>query len=264
MIRRLFPYYGAKHRTSSVYPAPRHGRIVEPFAGSAAYSHRYGEELEVVLVEKNPRVAAIWRWLLTVSEDEFMSLPGLDTFDHIDETGLPEGPAREFVRQWCSVATPSGRNTVSSAVKFNISKDWSAFTESKKSRFFDDIRKIRHWEIVEGDFSDAPDIVATWYIDPPYQIGGEHYRWTGADVGVDFEFLSRWSRSRRGDVIVCEGDGAEWMDFDPLKSCTDHTSHDRGLGTKNRVELIWYARDGVKIEGWNVGSFASPGQESLF
>ena len=218
----------------------------------------------MILIEKNQRIAEIWRWLLTVSEDEFLSLPGVDTFDHIEETGLPDGPAREFVRQWCSEASPTGKNKVTSMMKSGFEPGWYNFTTKNQLFIMSLIEKIRHWKIIEGDYQSAPDVRATWYIDPPYQFGGESYPKNCKTRDLDFGALATWAKSRRGDVIVCEGDGANWMDFDPFKSCTDHTSHDGGLGSKKRQELIWYARDGVKIDGWNVGSFASPGQESLF
>ncbi len=263
VIRRLFPYYGAKHAYSASYPAPRHGLIVEPFAGSAAYAHRWGENNEVILIEKNPRIAAIWRWILEVSEDEFLSLPGVDTFDHIDQTGLPDGPAREYVRQWCADASPNGQNKVTSMTSAAVGRKY-VFDTKHKPEIMASIKKIRHWQIIAGGYDTAPDVRATWYIDPPYQFGGEHYPKNCKTRDLDFDSLATWAKARRGDVIVCEGNGADWMDFDVLRSCKDNTDKGQGFGQSQRQELIWYSRDGAKVEGWNVASYAQPDQGVLF
>lgn len=252
MIKRLFPYYGAKHLYAKNYPAPRHGHIVEPFAGSAGYSHFWGDKNNVTLVEKNPRIAAIWRWLTSVSEDEFMSLPGVDTFNHIDETNLSEGPGREFVRQWCSISAPRGANTVSPLIKDQVAQRLYSFGTEHKSIVWQNVRKVRHWKVIEGDYSNAPDAYATWFIDPPYQVGGDYYLRDCKAKYLDFAALADWSRARMGDVIVCEGDGATWLDFDELRRAKKPRSRGNkaadGFGEKNRRrELIWYSRDGVRV-----------------
>jgi hypothetical protein len=54
-LRPFFSYYGSKHRIIDKYPAPVHGRIVEPFAGSAAYATRY-YWLPVTLYDANPKI----------------------------------------------------------------------------------------------------------------------------------------------------------------------------------------------------------------
>jgi hypothetical protein len=43
--------------------------IIEPFAGSAGYATGYPDR-EVVLVERAPHIAALWRWLISASVDE--------------------------------------------------------------------------------------------------------------------------------------------------------------------------------------------------
>jgi hypothetical protein len=49
---------------------------VEPFAGSAGYSLRYPSH-NVVLVERDPLIAATWRYLLRVSAAEILALPDI-------------------------------------------------------------------------------------------------------------------------------------------------------------------------------------------
>jgi hypothetical protein len=76
------------------------------------------------------------------------------------------------------------------------------------------VEKIRHWTVFLGDYHDAPDIEATWFIDPPYQYGGQWYE--ESNKYIDFTGLSSWCQSRKGQVIVCENTKANWMDFRPL------------------------------------------------
>lgn len=265
MMRRFFPYYGAKHSCARMYPAPRFGHIVEPFAGSAAYSHLWGAENEVTLIEKNPRVAAIWEWLIGVSEDELASLPGIDEFEHIDETGLGDGPAREFLRQWCAMAASGGQNRVTAMMKSEMTAGWWCFDSKHRRAFADNLGNIRHWRVVCGDYSFAIDCgKSTWFVDPPYIIGGEHYAGKGCkSSALDYGALAAWCSSRWGDVIVCEGDGADWLPFSRLKDSPGKRTAS-GFGATARSELVWYRRDGATVEPWNIGSFCAPGQETLF
>ncbi len=48
--------------------------------------------------------------------------------------------------------------------------------------------KIRHWQFKHADYLDAPNIEATWFIDPPYFKGGEHYIHNTKDL--DFVLLA--------------------------------------------------------------------------
>lgn len=278
MMRRFFPYYGAKHSCARMYPAPRFGHIVEPFAGSAAYSHLWGADNEVTLIEKSPRVAAIWEWLINVSEDELMSLPGVDEFEHIDETGLAEGPAREFLKQWCNESSVGGRPSVSTRMEAQSRAGAWCFDSKHSRTFAANLRHIRHWRVVCGEYHSSLDCIAgalpytpsrtrakaTWFIDPPYQRGGEWYEPKSCKASaLDFQALSAWCSSRWGDVIVCEGDGADWLPFGRLKTATEKRNIS-GFGSTQRIEMVWYRRDGATVEPWNIGSFCAPGQETLF
>jgi hypothetical protein len=40
----------------------------------------------------------------------------------------------------------------------------------------ENIYKIRHWKIVNGDYTCIDNIECSWFIDPPYQHGGIYYR----------------------------------------------------------------------------------------
>jgi len=73
-LRPFFSFFGGKWTLSTRYPAPAYPTIVEPFAGSAGYSTRFADR-DVILVEREPVVASLWRWLISVSVEEVMALP---------------------------------------------------------------------------------------------------------------------------------------------------------------------------------------------
>ena len=66
----MFYYYGAKNLLSRYYPEPRYDVIVEPFAGSAAYSCYHllkNDKLSAILCDKDENVANAWDFLLKCS-----------------------------------------------------------------------------------------------------------------------------------------------------------------------------------------------------
>ena len=76
-------------------------------------------------------------------------------------------------------------------------------------------------------FDDINKLCATWFIDPPYQYGGQHYRYSFNGY-VD---LAEYCKTRQGQVIVCENTKAEWLDFVPLKEVHGQLN--------TTVEAIW-------------------------
>jgi 16S rRNA G966 N2-methylase RsmD len=92
----------------------------------------------------------------------------------------------------------------------------------------DDLYKIKHWDIRNESFENAPDIDATWYIDPPYSgNGGKYY----TNNKIDYKFLGEWCKNRKGQVIVCENEGADWLPFESLVNLKGQKH--------NRKEVIW-------------------------
>jgi hypothetical protein len=212
-LRPFFLYFGGKWRSATRYPAPQHRRLVEPFAGGAGYSLRH-PHLDVLLVEKNACIAAVWAYLIGVGETEMRSLPVLQRGQHVDEITWPCPEARDLVGLWINPGGSSPRRTAGNwtaegrAYPFNT---WGAPVIDRLAR---QLGAIRHWQIIEGDYSLATDDRASWFIDPPYQLMGKNYP-CGADE-IDFAQLSEWCRSRRGQVMVCEATGANWLDFKPF------------------------------------------------
>jgi site-specific DNA-adenine methylase len=70
----MWSYYGGKGHTVNLYPKPKHGLIIEPFAGSAKYSLKYFEK-EVLLIDKYHVIVSIWHFLQQCSQKDILGLP---------------------------------------------------------------------------------------------------------------------------------------------------------------------------------------------
>jgi hypothetical protein len=93
---------------------------------------------------------------------------------------------------------------------------------------------IQHWTATNLNYTALPNIEATWFIDPPYS-GSHGMKYRQADI--DYARLGEWCRSRKGQVIVCENVGANWLPFQPI-------NHGRvGLRTRfhsvDAQEVMW-------------------------
>lgn len=241
----LFSYFGAKWTLGAKYPGPLHRTIVEPFAGSACYALRHAER-DVVLVERDPVVASIWRYLIGVSCSEVLSLPDIAPDEDLDALHVaPE--ARALIAFCVSRAQRYAVHRPSSWYRAFPEKFWPGVFRPRIARAVD---RIRHWRVIEGDYREAPPIIATWFVDPPYQIAGRCYR-HGAD-DLDFDALAEWCRSRRGQTIVCENVGATWL---PFRSFAERDSLSTRTGTNGRRsrEAVWFGGDGqLALEGVDV------------
>lgn len=225
-LRPFFSYVGGKWTLAPRYPTPEHSMVIEPFAGSAGYATRYADR-EVVLVERAPQLAALWRWLTTVSADEIMGLPLAPS--SLDDLRAEAQTLIGF--WWARGRTRPARRCRSS---WMLSGRWpfSFWGESVRARIAEQVRRIRHWKVIEGEYSDAPDVDATWFIDPPY-IGCREYQAQVDDYGA----LAGWCRSRRGLAIVCEQDGAEWLPFRPFRVA-------KSIARGAYREVAWVQRSG--------------------
>lgn len=205
-ISPFFSYFGGKWKLAPRYPAPRFDTIVEAFAGSAGYATRHHHKA-VVLVEKDPTIAGMWRWLIGASAADVMRLP--------EDPEQATGEARaliEFNRNQAARYLGHSRERRSGGFHGEESATWC---RAVRARIAGQVDKIRHWTVIEGDYSQAPDVEATWFIDPPYQHMDAEY--TQGRAGLDFAALGEWCRSRRGQVIVCENEGATWLPFRPFR-----------------------------------------------
>lgn len=229
MIGPFWRYYGGKHRAAPRYPAPTHRIIVEPFAGAAGYSCRYPSH-DVVLIEIDPRIAAIWRWLIGATYEEIVSVPDVPDGGTVDDIDAPKA-ARDLVGFWCNGGASQPSKTPSKWAREYPGKcGWARY----RNRVAIDAQRIKHWRIIEGSYADAPDLEASWFVDPPYQSpAGRHYR----HDSIDYDHLGQWCDDRRGQVIACDQAGSTWRQWThsvPVKS----TTHERGFGRISR-EVFW-------------------------
>ena len=73
----MFRYYGRKKAVVKKYPKPYHHTIIEPFAGSAAYSMEYYWH-DVTIVDCYDVIIGIWRYLQQASKKDILSLPDVE------------------------------------------------------------------------------------------------------------------------------------------------------------------------------------------
>lgn len=228
----FFAYYGGKWRAARRYPAPIFNRIIEPFAGAAGYALRYPNR-DVVLIEKDARLAALWRYLITASPQQILALPLIQIDQTIDDLQI-EPVEKDLVGWWLNKGAAMPCRRPSKWMRSGIRPN-SFWGEKIRARIARDVTLIKHWTIIEGDYRSAPnDTCATWFIDPPYEQMGRHYRCGSNDI--DFRNLGEWSQNRLGQIIVCEQEGAQWLPFRPhiiLKA------NEGGNGKKRSAEVIW-------------------------
>jgi hypothetical protein len=184
--------------------------VIEPFAGAAGYSV-YWEPKEVTLVEQNPVVYGVWDYLRRVSPAELMRLPS--SISHVDE--LPSRVCQEakwLIGFWFDngLTKPKVSRSNWARTPIHAARFWS---EGIKQRIASQVDRIRHWQIIEGSYQDAPDSKAHWHIDPPYDnAAGCLYTLHE----IDRQALAQWCLSRCGWRQVCENDGATWLPFKPF------------------------------------------------
>ncbi len=246
-LRPFWRYYGGKWRAAPRYPAPRYGTIVEPFAGAAGYSLRYADR-RVVLIERDPLVAETWRWLIGASPDDVRSIPLTEDARDLP-SWVPPG-ARTLIVLLLSEASasgPRGQQAQSKRVAKGAANGEAirGGGEAMRERVASQVDAIKHWTLIEGDYRDAPNVEATWFVDPPYDNrAGRAYRYHA----IDYAALGVWCRTRRGQTIACENEGATWLPFRPLYSVTTRMNGAKGEGGRTSTEAIWQSYCGIRNE----------------
>lgn len=217
----MFSYYGTKNRVAKHYPAASYSMIVEPFCGAAQYS-LFGDnwEKDVILIDKYDRVCKIWHYLINSSKREILALPNLEVGDKVDSFTQLSDAEKWLIGFSINTASAMPKKTASKRSAWN----------RMKVNIANNQYKVRHWEIVNGDYSCLNNVTATWYIDPPYQYGGQYYRMNNSKI--DYKALGNWAKSRNGQVIVCENTKADWMEFKPLVTMNGQLH--------KTTEAIWY------------------------
>lgn len=210
-LQPFWRYYGGKYRSAPTYGAPVYKTIIEPFAGAAGYSLRYPAR-DVILVDRSPIIAGIWRYLIDASYADIMSIPDIPDGGTVDDLPVCQ-EARWLAGFWCNNATSAPRKRPSKwASRGDTGHNWGGWGDRARKRIAEQVGAIRHWRVIQGDYTAAPDIEATWFVDPPYSTpAGRFYKQQPAS----FDALGEWCRTRRGQTIVCEQEGASWLPFRP-------------------------------------------------
>jgi site-specific DNA-adenine methylase len=215
----MWSYYGGKSKLIDHYPPPKEGLIIEPFAGSARYALKYWDR-DVLLVDKFDKIVKIWQYLINATREDILSLPNIDNGlkDSVDNYNIIDE------EKWL-IGFNICRGSASPRKSCGSFNNW----KNDKIKIANNIYKIKHWKIQEGSYDDIENHQAAWYVDPPYQFGGEHYR--HSNKKIDFNHLGEWCKSRNGQTIVCENTKADWLPFKPMIqfSGSVHTT----------VEAIW-------------------------
>lgn len=219
----MWSYYGSKSIIINSYPPPKYGQIIEPFAGSARYALKYWDR-DVILIDKYHVITDIWKWLQKCSKKDILSLPSnLKVGDHLDKFTFDCIEARWLVGFIINKGTIMPKHTVTARAAKQNNINYSI------AKIANNIHKIKHWSIINGDYNDIDNHESTWFIDPPYQFGGHCYK--ESNKNIDFIKLGEWCKTRQGQVIVCEAGKADWMPF--LNMINQYTTS----GMQN--ELIW-------------------------
>lgn len=237
ILRPFFRYYGGKWRAvqAGLYPEPQHKRICEPFAGSAGYALHY-PHLAIELVERDPVIARMWRWLVSASPDEVRSIPLVDSILDLPEW-VSHG-ARDLIGFSMNAATSSPRVTLSASARKlrEQGRRFYGWTEALRERVATQVPFIKHWRVNEGDYAQfVPHWTAeptTYFVDPPYDTeAGSHYKY-GREY-VNYAHLGEWCRTRVGQVIACERSGADWLPFRDIGAIKS------GPRTRSTREAVW-------------------------
>ena len=225
----MWSYYGSKNKIAKLYPLPKHGLIIEPFSGAAWYSvlHRHKN---VLLNEKNEIIHNIWNWLINEATSDLI-MEYKDFFVGQDISQIALDKAHKDLIGFCiNRGSIAPKNIVQKwSCQVASKPNWASTTAYSLKRVANLLPEIKHWKTQLDDYKNIPNIEATWFIDPPYQRGGEHYK--HSKKNIDFTKLGEWSKERLGQIIVCENDGADWMPFIPLKEYWG--------GMKRSTEVIW-------------------------
>lgn len=229
-LRPFFYYYGGKYRATKnlFYPAPKFDTIIEPFAGAAGYSTNHHER-KVILCEIDPKIAALWRYLINVSSQEILGLQ-LDANCADDLRCCEE--AKYLIGFYWNHATTQPMMRPTSWFKSG-KRPKSYWGKEVRERIATQVTQIRHWKIIEGSYESLLNLQATWFIDPPYQAShGRYYKFSN----VDYNHLSAWCTSRNGQVIVCESSGANWLPFERAGQLRTNSGP---RGKTHSEEMVW-------------------------
>lgn len=221
---KMFSYYGSKSKIVGCYPKPKYDKIIEPFAGSARYSLKWFEK-DILLVDKYETIVRVWKWLQQASERDIISLPKPKIGDDLRNYQQLSEIEKMFMGFLVQAAQGKPANTVTKMSAFYANRSDIRHQIAKQ------LWKIKHWEIRVGDYRGLENETATWFIDPPYEYGGQHqYKFNNKKI--NYTELGDWCKEREGQAIVCENSKAGWLPFRQMAAL-------QGANNTNTTECIW-------------------------
>lgn len=204
----MWSYYGGKTNVVKLYPKPKYDIIIEPFAGSARYALEYFDK-EVILIDLYPVIIDIWQYLQNCSPKDILSLPHPKYGSNINDLNISE-----VEKSFLGFVVGCGANIPRKTVGYRKTIDRPNHINYTLKRISEQLFKIKHWRFSCSDYKEIDNRDATWFIDPPYQFGGEAYKFSNKKI--DFKYLAEWSKDRMGQVIVCENTRGNWLNFKPI------------------------------------------------
>lgn len=241
----MFYYFGGKTIMARRYDAPQFPTIVEPFAGSASYSMYHARQASrIVLIEKDERVIELWERLLRMTPEQVLAIRVPEAGERIRDFLYMTAATSNAIANTSHMKTTDRQPRAIRVMLHRIARTLPLVQGKIKVR--------------QGDYRDAPDIEATWFIDPPYQVTGQASKTTRFPQGMgyapgckssdlDYGELAEWCRSRQGQIVVCEQEGADWLPFWPLPLAdakgTRTRQGSRGQRTTSKAkrlsEMVW-------------------------
>jgi len=221
----MWSYYGSKSKLVRYYPEPTKDLIIEPFAGSAKYALKHYDR-DVILYDKYEPIIKMWEYLINASIKDVDSLPKLKYGECIDDYSFDCIGQRYLMGYLVTSGAATPRKTMTKRAE----RDFNGAIDSIKKN----IHKVKHWKVYCKDYADIINTNATWFIDPPYQFGGEHYK--NSNKNIDYKKLMNWCDNRIGEIIVCENTKADWIELQELKKIQ---------GSRNT-----FTTEGVFLKGW--------------
>ena len=243
----VFSYFGSKSRVVQHYSPPKYKTIVEPFAGSARYACRYGTDKgarhrrlglvrDVWINDANPVIYHIWKWIQEASLKDVENLPELEYGQDLRNVSGLSTAERLLLRftVGCS-ANPS--NTVTFWASGEGGIQTPRITRLKE-RLRNIVGRIDHWKITNLDYTKVvKSNKCTWFIDAPYQCARSRYKVDPRSPKF-FRDLKSYCLKRRGQTIVCEGQGADWLPFEILTTQSVLATQLASKSTQY-TELVW-------------------------
>ena len=147
----MFSYYGSKNKIASLYPSPKHGLIIEPFAGAAWYSVLHRNK-DVILNEKYDAIYDIWNWLINNASPELL-LKYKDFYAGQDISTIDLAkPHKDLIGFCINRGSVSPKNIVQKWSCQVVSKPgWASTTAFQLDRLAKLLPEIKHWKTSLGD-----------------------------------------------------------------------------------------------------------------